>query len=215
MKPKGFEYLRAHSVEQALDSLASNGDDAKIISGGNSLMAMLNFRLLEPKVLIDISRLEALSGIEYKGDYLEVGAAATQAQLQAWPGLAERMPLLALAVPHIGHFQTRSKGTVCGSIAHSDPSSELPLCLALLGGSVVLRSKRGEKVLKAADFQLGMLSTACADDEMVVAVRFPVKRQGAGYAFTEVARRKGDFAIIAIAAEAVGGTIRLDRKSVV
>ena len=214
MKPKGFEYLRAHSVEQALDSLASNGDDAKIISGGNSLMAMLNFRLLEPKVLIDISRLEALSGIEYKGDYLEVGAAATQAQLQAWPGLAERMPLLALAVPHIGHFQTRSKGTVCGSIAHSDPSSELPLCLALLGGSVVLRSKRGEKVLKAADFQLGMLSTACADDEMVVAVRFPVKRQGAGYAFTEVARRKGDFAIIAIAAEAVGGTIRLGIGSV-
>jgi 2-furoyl-CoA dehydrogenase FAD binding subunit len=209
MKPKGFEYIRAHSVEEALDSLASNGEDAKIISGGNSLMAMLNFRLLEPKVLIDISRLEALSGIEDKGDHVEVKAAATQAQLQAWPGLAERVPLLALAVPHIGHFQTRSKGTVCGSIAHADPSSELPLCLALLGGSVVLRSKRGEQVLKAADFQLGMLSTARADDEMVVAVRFPVKRQGAGYAFAEVVRRKGDFAIIAIAAEVVGDTIRL------
>lgn len=209
MKPKGFEYIRAHSIEEALDSLATNGEDAKIISGGNSLMAMLNFRLLEPKVLVDISRLEALSGIEDKGKYVEVKAAATQAQLQAWPGLAERVPLLAMAVPHIGHFQTRSKGTVCGSIAHADPSSELPLSLALLEGSVVLQSRRGERILKAVDFQVGMLSTACAVDEMVVAVRFPVKKQGAGYAFEEIARRKGDFAIIAVAAEVIGDTIRL------
>jgi 2-furoyl-CoA dehydrogenase FAD binding subunit len=209
MKPKGFNYINANTVAEALDGLASNGENAKIISGGNSLMAMLNFRLLEPTVLIDISRLEALTGIEDKGDYIEVKAAATQAQLQAWPSLADRVPLLALAVPRIGHFQTRSKGTVCGSIAHSDPSSELPLSLALLGGSVVLQSKRGERVLKAADFQMGMLSTACASDEMIVAVRFPVEKTGAGYAFEEVARRKGDFAIIAVAAEVVGDTIRV------
>ncbi len=123
----------------------------------------------------------------------------TQNKLLSWPGLAEKLPLLAVALPNVGHFQTRNKGTVCGSIAHADPSSEIPLSLATLEGEVVLRSARGTRVLAAADFQIDMLSTACEPDELITAVRFPVARTR-GAAFREVSRRHGDFAIIAVAA---------------
>jgi 2-furoyl-CoA dehydrogenase FAD binding subunit len=133
------------------------------------------------------------------GDKIEVGAAVTQNKLLAWPELGNKLPLLAAALPFVGHFQTRNKGTVCGSIAHADPSSELPLCLATLEGEVVLRSKRGERMLAAKDFQLDMLTTAREADELVTAVRFPV-HAGRAVAFREVARRHGDFAIIAVAA---------------
>jgi 2-furoyl-CoA dehydrogenase FAD binding subunit len=130
---------------------------------------------------------------------IEIGAAVTQNKLLAWPQLAEKLPLVAATLPHVGHFQTRNKGTVCGSIAHADPSSELPLALAVLGGEIVLKSPRGERVLAAKDFQKDMLTTARAGDELVTAVRFPVAN-GPGVAFREVARRHGDFAIIAVAA---------------
>jgi len=200
MKPAPFDYLRPDDEEDALEALAEAGDDARLLAGGQTLMPMLNMRLVEPAVLIDISRLAGRDGIEDDGDAIEVGAAATQARLEAWPTLAERAPLLARTLPLLGHLQTRSRGTVCGSIAFADPSAELPLCLATLGGEVVLRSRAGERTLPAAAFQTGMLSTACREDEMVAAVRFPAAEPGAGYAFTEFARRHGDFAIVAIAA---------------
>ena len=139
---------------------------------------------------------------------MEVGAAVTQGRLMAWPALARRLPLLAAALPFVGHFQTRNKGTVCGSVAHADPSSEIPLSLALLEGEVVLRSRRGTRVLPAHEFQLGMLSTAREPDELITAVRFPVV--AGGIAFREVARRHGDFAIVAVAALAErDGGVRL------
>ena len=127
----------------------------------------------------------------------------TQNQLKGWPELAGKLPLLAAALPFVGHFQTRNKGTVCGSIAHADPSSEIPLVLATLGGEVVLRSQRGTRVLTAADFQRGIMSTARAPDELIVAVRFPTQSTRS-VAFREVARRHGDFAIIAVAAVVEG-----------
>lgn len=200
MKPAPFDYLRPDDEEEALEALAEAGDDARLLAGGQTLMPMLNMRLVEPAVLIDISRLEGRARIEDDGSVIEVGASATQAQLEAWPALAERAPLLVQALPLLGHVQTRSRGTVCGSIAFADPSAELPLCLATLGGEVVLRSRAETRTLPATEFQTGMLSTACREDEMVAAVRFPAARSGAGYAFTEFARRHGDFAIVAIAA---------------
>jgi 2-furoyl-CoA dehydrogenase FAD binding subunit len=209
MKPKQFDYLRAGSVEEAVAELAETGEDAKILAGGQSLIAMLNFRLAEPEVLVDIAAVEALSYIKEDGDIVEIGAATTQGELQDWDGLPEKLSLLHKAFPNIGHFQTRNRGTVCGSIAHADPSTELPLCLATLGGEVVLRSKKGERRLKAAEFQLGMLTTARRPDELVAAARYPKAKPGAGYAFREVARRRGDFAIVALAASAVGNTVRL------
>jgi 2-furoyl-CoA dehydrogenase FAD binding subunit len=201
MKPRPFDYVRPDTVDEALALLAEYGDDARILAGGQSLVPMLNLRLIDPAVLIDIARIAALDRIDDHGDFIEVGAAVTQNQLMAWPQLAQKLPLVAAALPFVGHFQTRNKGTVCGSIAHADPSSELPLVLAVLGGGVVLRSQRGERVVPAEAFQQDMLTTARADDELITAVRFPVL-EGKGVAFNEVARRHGDFAILAIAAVA-------------
>lgn len=201
MKPRPFDYARPDTVDEALALLAEYGDDARILAGGQSLVPMLNLRLIDPAVLIDIARIGALDHIEDHGNFIEVGAAMTQNKLMAWPQLARKLPLVAAALPFVGHFQTRNKGTVCGSIAHADPSSELPLALAVLGGAVVLRSARGERVVAAEAFQQDMLTTARAADELITAVRLPVM-EGKGVAFNEVARRHGDFAILAVAAVA-------------
>jgi 2-furoyl-CoA dehydrogenase FAD binding subunit len=209
MKPGRFDYIRPADVDEALDALARHGEAARILAGGQSLVAMMNFRLVQPKVLIDISGIDALSYIRVDGSFIEVGASTTQAKLMDWSELAQRAPLLALALPHVGHFQTRSRGTVCGSIAHSDPSSELPLCLATLDGSVVLRSKAGKRELPATEFQLGLMLTARRPDEMVTAVRFPVRQPATGYAFQEMAERHGDLAICAVAAQVTETSIRL------
>lgn len=209
MKPKAFDYLRAGSLAEVFDALAQHGANARILAGGQSQVAMLNFRLIEAELLIDITRIEALDYIRVGGGALEIGAATRQADLKDWPELAEKVPLLHAALPFVGHFQTRNRGTVCGSIAHSDPSSELPLCLATLEGEVVLQSKRAKRTIKAAEFQLGLLTTAREPDEMLTAVRFPLGDKAAGYAFDEMSRRKGDFAIVSLAAVATDGAVRL------
>jgi 2-furoyl-CoA dehydrogenase FAD binding subunit len=206
MKPRPFDYIRPDTIEEAVALLAEYGDGARILAGGQSLVPMLNLRIVEAEALIDVSRIAALDVIgevsdKELGNTIEIGAAVTQNKLMAWPRLAEKLPLVAAALPLVGHFQTRNKGTVCGSIAHADPSSELPLTLALLGGEVVLKSQRGERVLAANEFQKNTLTTARAADELIAAVRFPVTN-GAGVAFREVARRHGDFAIVAVAAVA-------------
>ena len=209
MKPRPFDYVRPQTAEEAIALLGEYGDEARILAGGQSLLAMLNLRLVEADVLIDVSRVASLDAIRDLGHAVEIGAAVTQNRLMAWPALQEKLPLLAAALPFVGHFQTRNKGTVCGSIAHADPSSELPLVLAALGGEVVLRSQRGgERVLAAADFQRDMLTTARAADELIAAVRFPV-HAGRGVGFREVARRHGDFAIVAVAAVAEPAAVRL------
>lgn len=199
MKPRRFDYVRPDSADEAVAVLAERGDDASVLAGGQSLMAMMNLRVVEPSLLVDIARLEELDYIRVAGDKVEVGAAVTQSRLKDWPELADKLPLLAAALPFVGHFQTRNKGTVCGSIAHADPSSEIPLSLATLGGEVVLRSQRGTRALAASEFQRGMLITAREPDELITAVRFPVQSTGR-VAFREVARRRGDFAVIAVAA---------------
>ena len=203
MKPRPFDYVQPDTVEEAVAILAEYGDDARILAGGQSLVPMLNLRIVEVQALVDISRISALDLIREVGGKIEIGAAVAQNKLLAWPQLSEKLPLVAAALPHVGHFQTRNKGTGCGSIAHADPSSEIPLTLALVGGEVVLTSQGGTRVLAAKDFQKDMLTTARAADELVAAVRFPIVKGGGierGVAFREVARRHGDFAIIAVAA---------------
>lgn len=209
MKPRPFDYLRPDTIDEAVAALAEHGDGARVLAGGQSLMAMLNLRLIEPAVLVDIARVEELATIREAGGAIEVGAAVTQNRLMAWPELAEKLPLMAAALPFVGHFQTRNKGTVCGSVAHADPSSEIPLVLATLGGEVVLRSRRGTRTLAAGAFQRGMLTTAREPDELVTAVRFPLQQRQRRVAFREVARRHGDFAIVAVAAVVDGGHIRI------
>lgn len=198
MKPRPFDYVRPETVEEAVAMLAEHGEEARVLAGGQTLLAMLNLRLVEPAMLVDITRIAELDVIREIDGKVEVGAAVTQNRLMAWPALSEKLPLLAAALPFVGHFQTRNKGTVCGSIAHADPTSELPLSLALLQGEVVLASGKGIRTLPAGEFQEGMLTTARAPEELIIAVRFPVV--AGSVAFREVARRHGDFAIVAVAA---------------
>ena len=199
MKPAGFDYARPDRLDEALAVLAEHTHTARVLAGGQSLGAMLNMRLVTPKVLIDISALAELGHIQADDGMIEVGAAVTQDQLLHWPGLKEQ-PLLAQTLPWVGHYQTRQRGTVCGSLAHGDPSSELPLVLAMLKGAVVLASQRGSRTLTAADFQTGTMQTAMRDDEMIVAARFPLAAPGCSSAFREIGPRRGDFAIVAAAA---------------
>jgi len=209
MKPNNFNYVRAESVDHVLSCLAEHGENARILAGGQSLIAMMNFRLVEPAYLIDISDLDELKEIKLNGNSVEISAAVTQAKVISAPDVNEYLPLLVDALHNVGHFQTRTKGTFCGSIAHADPSSEQPLCFAVLGGKTVLKSKRGERVVPVSDFQTGLMATAREDDELLSSVRLPVQNPSAGYAFEEVTRRQGDFAIVAIAVIAEGENIRI------
>ena len=209
MKPPLFDYIRAGSVEEAIEALAEHGDDARVLAGGQSLVAMLNMRLVAPEVLVDISRVPELATLTHAENAIEIGAAVTQAAVERFDGLAEHIPLVGHALPFVGHYQTRARGTVCGSIAHADPSSELPLCLAALDGEVVLRSVRGTRTMAAEDFQQDVLTTACEPDEMIVAVRFPLLAPGEGCAFDEFGIRHGDFAIVAVAAVANATRLRV------
>ena len=209
MKPNAFDYQRATNADEALAALAAFGEEARILAGGQSLMAVMNMRLAQPQRLIDISRSGPLSDVRIDNGCLHIAAAATQASIEWRPRLATEVPLLALAFPHISHFQIRNRGTVCGSIAHADPSAELPLCLVALEGEVVLRSAKRRRTLKASDFFTGMLLTARAADEMIEAVRFPLARAGAGHGFEEFAMRHGDFAVCAVAAVADAERLRI------
>ena len=210
MKPAPFDFVRAETLEEALSALAEAGDEARVIAGGQSLVPMLNMRLARPKVLVDIMGLADLNHIHETKGRIEIGAGVRQATLGRWPALPEKLPLVAAALPWIGHAQTRSRGTVCGSLAHADPSAELPLSLLVLGGEVRLRSRRKKRTVAARDFLLGMMATAVEPGEMIEAVSLPVHAPGTGVAFKEVARRHGDFAIVACAAVAGPvGTCRL------
>lgn len=209
MKPAAFEYRRAGSAADAARQLHELGGEARILAGGQSLMAVLNMRLAQPAVLIDISGLADLDQVRVEGSMLAIGAAATQGRVE-WRGtLAREVPLLAQALPHVAHFQIRNRGTVCGSVAHADPSAEIPLVLCALGGEVVLRSMRGCRHVAAADFFQGLLTTDRAPDELVEQVRFPLATPGQRSAFTEFSTRHGDFAIVSAAAVADAHGLRL------
>lgn len=209
MKPAAFDYLRPDSVEAALAALADNAEDARVIAGGQSLTAMLNMRLATPSLLVDISRIADLKAIDRQGGMIEVGAAVTQEELRRWPGLAEAQPLLAQILPWVGHYQTRQRGTVCGSITHSDPSAELPLALAVLKGEVIVQSRRVRRIVSAENFQTGMMTTALEAGEMVVGCGFPTAVAGTASAFREISQRHGDFAMVALAAVAGPEGVRL------
>ncbi|MFC6640785.1 MULTISPECIES: FAD binding domain-containing protein [Sulfitobacter] len=200
MKPAPFDYFAATEMGEALEALYQGGTEARVIAGGQSLMPMLNMRLARPATLVDITRIPELSRIEAKGDNVTIGAAVRQSTLERWPDLADRVPLVRAALPWVGHTQLRNRGTVCGSVAHADPSAELPLCLIALGGTVTLRRRRKTRAVAARDFFQGMMSTDLAPGEMITSVTFPAHKTGTGYAFREVARRHGDFAIVACAA---------------
>jgi 2-furoyl-CoA dehydrogenase FAD binding subunit len=209
MKPAPFDYLRATSTTEALAALHQAGTDAHVLAGGQSLLPMLNMRLARPRLLIDIMRIPDWQRVTDDGHTLRIGAGVRQITIERRPDLPQRQPLLAAAIPHLGHTQTRSRGTICGSVAHADPSAELPLILTALSGTIHLRSHRHHRNIPAEAFFTGMMATARADNEIIEAISIPTARPNTGYAFREIARRHGDFAIIACAAVATSSTVRL------
>jgi 2-furoyl-CoA dehydrogenase FAD binding subunit len=166
LKPSSFDYSKPDTVDEALDLLNTEKSNSRILAGGQSLAAMLNMRLVQPTVLIDISDLNELKTIAVQNQTIQVGAAVTQSELLAWDQLHQQ-PLLEKVLPWVGHYQTRQRGTICGSIAHSDPSSELPLALAVLGGSILAQSKNGSRTIKTSEFQIGPMQTSLKDNEMI------------------------------------------------
>lgn len=203
MKPVAFEYCRPDSIAEAVALLEEFGPDASVLAGGMSLGAMLNMRLVRPAALIDVKRVQGMDNIVTQGAEIRTGATLRQAAAMRDAALMKSVPLLALALPHVGHFQTRNRGTLGGSVAHADPSSEIPLALATLGGAVELVSKRGTRRIAAREFFVDVLTTARESDELLTGLLWPLRRANAGHAFDEICQRHGDFAIVAIAAEAV------------
>jgi carbon-monoxide dehydrogenase medium subunit len=205
MKPAPFRYIAAKGVEQALALKAEHGDEARFLAGGQSLVPTMNFRLTQPAMLIDINPLVELAGVKNGGDRRRIGALTRYAKLERDPETARDLPLVAEALPHIAHPQIRNRGTIGGNLAHADPASEMPAIVLTLGGRLRAQSVRGERWIDAADFFCGALTTALETDELLAEVDLPVAPPHSGACFMELSRRRGDFAIIGVAA-----MVRLD-----
>lgn len=199
MKPASFELIRPQSLEEALHLLARH-DDARLLAGGQSLVPLLNFRLATPAILIDLNRVSELCGIRLHGSSLRIGAMTRQQALAEDPLVARHAPLLAAATRWIGHIQTRSRGTVGGSLAHADPSAELPAALTALDARLEIRSVGGNRIVPVRDFFRDALVCDLAPNEILVDVVVPCAPPSARHSFRELARRHGDFAIVAVAA---------------
>lgn len=215
MKPAPFDYHAPESVADACALLAEHGDDAKVLAGGQSLLPLLALRLARFGHLVDVHRIAELQGIERVNGSVRIGAATTQATAERDAGLAAAVPLVARAIPHIGHFQIRNRGTVGGSLAHADPASELPAVALALDATFEVARVDGSREVPAGEFFTGTWSTVLADDEVLVATRFPVWEGRVGCAVREVARRSGDFALVGVAsAVEVDADDRLARVAV-
>jgi 2-furoyl-CoA dehydrogenase FAD binding subunit len=199
VKPVAFDYHRPQTVSEAVALLADEREEAAVLAGGMTLGPMLNLRMVRPRAVIDISRIEALKAIAVKSELVVTGAGVVQADALRSDEIAREVPLLAMALPWVGHFQTRNRGTLGGSVAHADPSAEIPLCLVVCGGTVVLQSRRRERRIPAHEFFVGALTTQRQPDEIVAALEWPRSAPDAAHAFAEIAQRHGDFAIAAAA----------------
>ncbi len=200
MKPAPFEYYCPETLDEAVSLLEQHGDDGKVLAGGQSFMPLMSLRLARPSVIVDLNRVSGLDGIAANGDGgLAIGALTRQRALERDAELPARNPLLAAAVPLIGHFQIRNRGTVGGSLVHADPAAELPAVTVALGADFVLTSAGGERVVSAADFYLGYMATAIEANEVLTEIRVPAWKAGRLWAIDEVSRRKGDFAMVGVA----------------
>jgi CO/xanthine dehydrogenase FAD-binding subunit len=205
MKPAPFAYVAPRSLAEALALMARHGDEGKALAGGQSLLPVLNFRLAQPAVLVDINGVRELERLDAGGDGLHMGALTRHRALERDPLVAKHAPLLAEAVHHIAHPQIRNRGTVGGSLAHADPKAELPALAVALGARFRLQRQGGERWVDAADFYTGLFSTALEPDELLTEIVWPPLPVRSGWAFEEAARRHGDYAQVGVAA-----VVRLD-----
>lgn len=216
MKPAPFEYFAPLELQEALDLLERYGDEAKILAGGQSLMPLMNLRLARPGLIIDINRLSSLDTITATPEGgLTIGALTRQRALERSKIVQEQNPILAAAMPLIGHFQIRNRGTIGGSLVHADPAAELPAVSLLLGAEFLLRSKSAVRVVPAAEFFLSYLTTAIRPAELLTEIRLPKWPSGEAWAVQEIARRKGDFALIGVALRAELDAVETVQKAVI
>lgn len=199
MKPAAFDYLRPSTVEEACQYLQEYGEEGKLIAGGQSLVPILNMRLSTPECLIDISGLEELKYIREEGDWLHIGALTRQRDVERSALVREKTPLLAEALPYIGHMQTRNRGTFGGSLVHADPTAEIPLSLLALQAVVVIQSAEETREVNVEDFFITYLTTDLMPNEMLREVKIPTGSIPKGYSFQEYSRKHGDFALVAAA----------------
>lgn len=202
MKPSDFDYVKADSIDRVFALLREHGDDARILAGGQSLLAGLNMRLSEPKLLVDITALPELRGIAVANGVLRIGALARHSEIENSELVLAHAPLLSLAAPFIGHKAIRNRGTLGGSLANGDPAAEWPACMAALEATLVLRGAGGERRVSATDFFVDLYTTALEPDEILVACEIPLPGTQARFAFDELSRRRGDYAVVGLAAGA-------------
>lgn len=200
MKPAPFEYHRPESVEEALALLAEHGYDAKLLAGGQSLVPAMNFRMAVPAVLIDLNRIAGLDGIAEADGGLRIGAMVRQRAAERDPLIAARAALISETLPYVAHAQIRNRGTMGGSIAHADPAAEIPAVMLALDARFRLRGPNGERLVTAGEFFTGLFGTALEPDEMLTEIELPAAAPRTGWAFDEVSRRHGDYALAGIAA---------------
>lgn len=200
MKAPKFSYVRADSVEHALELLDKHGDDARILAGGQSLMPTLNMRLSQPEILIDINRLNELKGISLDGDTVVIGALTRHVEVLNSDIVSAHLPLVTEAMPYVAHVAIRNRGTIGGSIALSDPAAEMPACALALGATLVVQNSGGKREIPAEQFFHGLYETARAENELLVEVRFPSQKKDNVSVFIELSRRHGDYAIAGICA---------------
>jgi aerobic carbon-monoxide dehydrogenase medium subunit len=209
MKPAPFEYHSPVSLQEALD-LLGRLENAKVLAGGQSLVPMMNFRYAMPDHLVDLNRLDELAGIRWDGRKVRIGALTLQREIEFSPLIAEHLPLFRAALAHVGHRQTRNRGTIGGSLSHADPAAELPTACLALDAEIEIASPRGLRTLQMRDFNQGYMATALEPDEILAGILVQPWRPGHGYSFQEYARRHGDFAVAGVAAmlDMEGGEVR-------
>jgi CO/xanthine dehydrogenase FAD-binding subunit len=200
MKPAAFDYVVAESIDAAVAALAAADGEAKILAGGQSLVPMLNFRLLRPSILVDINRIPDLAFIEEGADAIVIGALTRHHRLETSPVIARHLPVVTEAMRHVAHLAIRNRGTIGGSLSHADPAAELPMLALLLDATLHVVSHAGPHTIAARDFFLGPLTVDLAPDEIVTRIVLPKLPPATGWGFAEVARRSGDFALAAVAA---------------
>lgn len=201
MKPCDFAYVRPSRIEEALEILDEFKDRAQVLAGGQSLIPTLNMRLSAPEVVVDINDLTPLKGINVQDGAIRVGALTRHAEVEGSPIIAEHLPLLAKAITHVAHPAIRNRGTIGGSIALADPAAEMPACAVALGADLVLRGPKGTRRVAAADFFIDLFETELAEGEILEAIEFPIPAAGSRHAFGEFARRRGDYALVGLAAQ--------------
>lgn len=202
MKPAAFAYARARSLDHAIALLGEHQGEAKVLAGGQSLIATLNMRLSSPSLLVDINGVGGLEGVSVKDGMVEIGALTRHVTLERSDEIARHAPLIARATPQIAHPAIRNRGTIGGSLAYADPAAELPACLIALDGEVDIVGPQGRRTVKAGDFFKGLFETALGPQDLLSTVRFPAAAAGTRVGFAELARRHGDYAIVGLAAVA-------------